>query len=106
MNAAVATKERPKAASAPDMRLTVDRSELLKALGHAAAIVERRQSDVQSLAEAIRCGERERAEMFLDAIIGVLPGAVELREWVDRGRYSKRAREAVRRPAETPRKAA
>jgi len=52
------------------------------------------QGDVQGLAEAIRCGERERAEMLLDAIVGVLPGASELREWVERGRYSSKARAA------------
>lgn len=41
---AVATKERPQVETAANMALTVDRGDLLRALGHASAIVERRNT--------------------------------------------------------------
>ena len=50
--------------------------------------------DVADLAEAIRCGERERAELLLDRIFADTSDAPTIREWIDRGRFSKKAREA------------
>lgn len=52
------------------------------------------QSDIIGLAEAIRIGDREQAELLLDRLFADTPDAVEIREWIDRGRYSKRARDA------------
>lgn len=52
------------------------------------------QTDVQNLAEVIRCGETERAELLLDRLFSGLPDGDAIREWIDRGRFSKKARQA------------
>lgn len=57
------------------------------------------ETDIINLAEAIRCGERERAELLLDRIFADLPDAINIREWIDRGRYSSKARAAKAAPA-------
>lgn len=49
---------------------------------------------VINLAEAIRCGERERAEQMLDLLFADTAEFPTIREWVDRGRYSMKARKA------------
>lgn len=49
------------------------------------------QDEVVKLAEAVRCGDVTEAERSLDALLGNEP---TLREWIDRGRYSKKARDA------------
>jgi hypothetical protein len=56
------------------------------------------EMDMRGLAEAIRCRETEQAELLLDRLFGHEPA---IREWIDRGRYSKKAREtkAAQRPA-------
>jgi hypothetical protein len=54
---------------------------------------------VIDLAEAIRCGDRAEAELLLDRLFAGGDDALTIREWIDRGRFSKRAREAVRNPA-------
>jgi hypothetical protein len=52
------------------------------------------QGDVQGLAEAIRCGETERAELLFDRLFSATAEFSTIREWIDRGRFSKKAREA------------
>lgn len=51
------------------------------------------ETDIIGLAEAIRCGERERAETLLDIIFSTIGEASTVRELIDRGRYSKKARD-------------
>jgi hypothetical protein len=52
------------------------------------------QGDVQGLAEAIRCGERERAELLLDRVFAQSGASDTIREWIELGRYSMKARKA------------
>jgi hypothetical protein len=47
------------------------------------------ESDVIRLAEAVRIGDRGEAEILLDRIFGE---DATVTEWIQRGRYSKRAR--------------
>lgn len=61
------------------------------------------QTDIIDLAEAIRCGETERAELLLERVFAGLPDATTIREWIDRGRFSKKAREAKAANARLPR---
>jgi hypothetical protein len=61
------------------------------------------EMDMRGLAEAIRCGETEQAELLLDRLFG---HDAAIREWIDRGRYSKKAREARKVPAPKLRDAA
>jgi hypothetical protein len=87
-----------------DERLMFDDTEVLveeavDALDDADALPEPEdidldQTDVKGLAEAIRCGDTERAELLLDTLFAKLPDGPAIREWSDRGRYSKKAREA------------
>lgn len=52
------------------------------------------ERDVVELAEAIRCGDRATAEHALDALFANDGEARTIRDWIDRGRYSKKARDA------------
>ncbi len=47
------------------------------------------EGDVRGLAEAVRIGDRHGAEVLLDRLFGHNP---RLKEWLDRGRYSGKAR--------------
>lgn len=64
------------------------------------------ERDVIGLAEAIRCGEREAAELLLDRLFANASEFSTIREWIDRGRFSMKARKTVKRTAEPERKAA
>lgn len=61
------------------------------------------ESDVRILAEAIRTGDVKAAEMAMDHMFGHDP---ELREWIDQGRYSRKARHAALPVASPVRKVA
>jgi hypothetical protein len=52
------------------------------------------RTTVIGLAEAIRCGEREQAELLLDLLFADTAEFDTIREWIDRGRYSRKARAA------------
>jgi hypothetical protein len=64
------------------------------------------ETDITNLAEAIRCGDTEQAELLLDRVFSTLGEELTIREWIDRGRYSKKARLARKVPAPKLRDAA
>jgi hypothetical protein len=70
----------------------IDGLEYADALPDPEAIFD--ETDIINLAEAIRCGETERAELLLERVFRDMPNATAIREWIDRGRFSKKAREA------------
>jgi hypothetical protein len=51
------------------------------------------ETDVIGLAEAIRSGDTAAAELLLDKLLGEDP---TVGEWIQRGRYSRRARQSGR----------
>lgn len=58
---------------------------------------------VLGLAEAIRCGDIAQAESHLDRLFADTAEYAEIREWIDRGRYSMKARKAKAAHVRPPR---